>query len=83
MGTDCSVLRFFSIGYNVKVCHRAGKGWTKVVPTLWPLENNYTLYIMILYGKWLSMNITINIHIYSIHVYSIGAIYSMFHIQVT
>ena len=34
MGKDYSVLRFFSIGFNVKVYHRAGKGWIDIVSIL-------------------------------------------------
>ena len=34
MGTDCSVLRFYSIEANVGVYYRAGKGWTDVVSIL-------------------------------------------------
>ena len=34
MGTDCCVVRYFFIGFNVKVYCRAGKGWTDVVSIL-------------------------------------------------
>ena len=34
MGTDCSTPRFICIGFNVKVYHRAEKGWTNIVSTV-------------------------------------------------
>ena len=58
LGKDCSVLRFFSIEDNVKVYHRAGKGWTDVVAiwvtekmhysVLWPLTPNDRLSLLLL-----------------------------------
>ena len=44
MGTDCSVLRFFSIEANVKVYYRAEKGWTDVVSILVTEKMHYSLF---------------------------------------
>ena len=43
MGTDYSVLRFVSIEANVKVCHKAEKGWTDVVSILVTEKMHYSL----------------------------------------
>ena len=44
MGTDYPVLRFFSIGFNVKVYQKAWKGWTDVVSILVTEKMHYSLY---------------------------------------
>ena len=51
MGRDCSALRFFSIEVNVKVYHRAGRGWTDVVSTF-GIENNCMSLFLTLILTW-------------------------------
>ena len=46
MRTDYSVLRFFSIGFNFIVYHRAGKRWTDVVSILVTEKN--TLFSLVI-----------------------------------
>ena len=57
MGTDCSVLRFFSIDNNVKIYLQLERAGQKLSLHVWPLEILLS-YIIILHWEWSNMNVT-------------------------
>ena len=52
MGPDSSVLRCCFIELNVKVYHKAGKGWTNVISTFVTERNFMHLCLLTIKSKW-------------------------------